>query len=129
MVFHAVSLAELTAYTTDCNLALPEQEEIIELQDIRLSPIPSIRNRFGGSRTLAGRPGSTHALGGNGADAGGEPQSFPPSFRIQRAPTYGTSRRTKDRGTSAGGGGGGRGKLIHQVLGLSVVYIRTTCAH
>ena len=53
----------------------------------------------------------------NGADE--LQQSFPPSFRIQRAhPTYATasgSRRTKDRGTSAGGGGGGRGKLIHQV--------------
>ena len=36
----------------DCNLV--RQEEIIELQDIRLSPIPSIRNRFGGSKTLVG---------------------------------------------------------------------------
>ena len=67
-----------------------------------------------------GRPGSTHALGGNGGGGadGEQQQSFPPSFRIQRAPTYATasgSRRTKDRGTSAGGGGGGRGKLIHQV--------------
>lgn len=77
------------------------QEEIIELQDIRLSPIPSIRNRFSGSKTLI-----------RGAE---DQTSFPPSFRIQRTATYATASgsrhvRTKDRGTAAG-----RGRLIHQV--------------
>jgi gamma-aminobutyric acid receptor subunit beta len=83
--------------------AADNQEEIIELQDIRLSPIPSIRNRFSGSKTLI-------------RGAGGDDQtSFPPSFRIQRTATFATSSgsrhgRTKDRGTAAG-----RGRLIHQV--------------
>lgn len=49
------------------------QEEIIELQDLRLSPIPSIRNRF--SKTIK------------------DERSFPPSFRIQRP--YQNSRTSK----------------------------------
>ncbi|KAL1116300.1 hypothetical protein AAG570_005795 [Ranatra chinensis] len=43
-------------------------DEIIELQDIRLSPIPSIRNRHSGNRS-------------SGLD---DPGKFPPSFRMSR---------------------------------------------
>ena len=46
------------------------QDEIIELNDIRLSPIPSIRNRFASSSAL--REDQTSG------------QQFPPSFRMSR---------------------------------------------
>ncbi len=62
-----------------------DEKEIIELQDLRMSPIPSIRNRFGAGRSSAGE------ASGKGGDAG----NFPPSFRI-------------NRGYSGGAGGGGR---------------------
>ncbi|KAF4530702.1 hypothetical protein B566_EDAN004943 [Ephemera danica] len=50
-------------------------EEIIELQDMRMSPIPSIRNRHN-SRFFAGD------------GSGGEPGRFPPSFRIHRGSAF-----------------------------------------
>ncbi len=54
-------------------------EDIIELHDLRLSPIPSIRNRFS-KKTMK------------------EDHAFPPSFRIQRSNTsLSKSSRTKNR--------------------------------
>ena len=55
-------------------------KEIIELQDLRMSPIPSIRNRFGGA---SGRTRS---------------DDFPPSFRINR----GYSTASGGRGSATG---------------------------
>jgi len=49
-------------------------EEIIELQDLRMSPIPSIRNR--------------HNSRFSTASAGEEPNKFPPSFRMSRGSLY-----------------------------------------
>ncbi|KAF6199856.1 hypothetical protein GE061_006154 [Apolygus lucorum] len=46
-------------------------DEIIELQDVRLSPIPSIRNR--------------HSSGRTGLE---DPTKFPPSFRMSRTSGY-----------------------------------------
>ena len=67
-------------------------EEIIELQDLRLSPIPSIRNRF-----------TSKALK--------EDKTFPPSFRIQRS--YSNSSRKREKNKS---------KLFHNIKrGTSVV--------
>lgn len=55
-------------------------EEIIELQDLRLSPIPSLRNRHQQQKL------SCPSSGGGGGGAGGGPASsnFPPSFRMTR---------------------------------------------
>lgn len=56
-------------------------EEIIELQDLRMSPIPSLRNRHSKSKYY-GREGS------------GSQEQFPPSFRMHRNysfPTRGSS--------------------------------------
>jgi gamma-aminobutyric acid receptor subunit beta len=50
-----------------------QQQEIIELQDLRMSPIPSIRNRHN-SRNYS--TSSTEGL---------DPAKFPPSFRMNRA--------------------------------------------
>ncbi|XP_058789337.1 gamma-aminobutyric acid receptor subunit beta-like isoform X2 [Phymastichus coffea] len=57
--------------------------DIIELQDLRLSPLPSIRNRSGlaSSSSAAGTPARDHE------------QKFPPSFRITRAPGYNAGLR------------------------------------
>merc|ERR1719361_2359986 len=55
------------------------KEEIIELQEMRLSPIPSIRNRFAGSGSK-GR----HAHPDNQQHGVGD-HNFPPSFRIHRS--------------------------------------------
>jgi gamma-aminobutyric acid receptor subunit beta len=49
-----------------------QQQEIIELQDLRMSPIPSIRNRVN-CRNYS--TSSTEGL---------DPTRFPPSFRINR---------------------------------------------
>ncbi|KYM97477.1 Gamma-aminobutyric acid receptor subunit beta-like protein, partial [Cyphomyrmex costatus] len=57
--------------------------DIIELQDLRLSPLPSIRNRSGivsASSTL-------------GAGRDHDPAKFPPSFRMSRTATYNTHSR------------------------------------
>lgn len=48
-------------------------EEIIELQDLRMSPIPSIRNRHNNRFTSSGLE---------------EPNKFPPSFRMSRGSVY-----------------------------------------
>merc|ERR1719210_1082733 len=57
-----------------------ENKEIIELQDLRMSPIPSIRNRFGGR-----------------SSRNDQTDNFPPSFRINRG--YSTT----SGGRAAGG--------------------------
>ena len=69
---------------------LREKEEIIELQEMRMSPIPSIRARFSSKRDLAGAT-SDH--------------NFPPSFRIHRGGSGVYSHH--------GGGGGGRDSKNH----------------
>lgn len=50
-----------------------QQQEIIELQDLRMSPIPSIRNRHN-SRNYS-----------TSSAEGLDPTKFPPSFRMNRA--------------------------------------------
>lgn len=57
--------------------------DIIELQDLRMSPLPSIRNRSG----LV----SASSIPGAGRDH--DPAKFPPSFRISRAAAYNTHGR------------------------------------
>lgn len=58
-------------------------EEIIELQDLQMSPIPSIRNRHN-SKLFTSSGGSS----GAGSVEGGGDQKFPPSFRINRGYTF-----------------------------------------
>ncbi|XP_058444089.1 gamma-aminobutyric acid receptor subunit beta-like [Malaya genurostris] len=82
-------------------------EDIIELQDVRMSPIASLRNRHYSNTT---------------SSTGGEPvdlAKFPPSFRIARP--YGSSTRSSglryrgNRGTS-------RPKMLHAIKrGASVI--------
>ncbi|XP_025994881.1 gamma-aminobutyric acid receptor subunit beta-like isoform X1 [Solenopsis invicta] len=55
--------------------------DIIELQDLRMSPLPSIRNRSGLVSTSLG-VGKDH-----------DPAKFPPSFRISRSAAYNTYGR------------------------------------
>ncbi|GLV35758.1 Ligand-gated chloride channel homolog 3 [Carabus blaptoides fortunei] len=57
---------------TKSNDSYPQSDDIIELQDVRMSPIPSIRNRH-----------NAKTLGSAQADAL-DPAKFPPSFRISR---------------------------------------------
>ncbi|KMQ91924.1 gamma-aminobutyric acid receptor subunit beta-like protein, partial [Lasius niger] len=57
--------------------------DIIELQDLRMSPLPSIRNRSG----LV----SASSMPGAGRDH--DPAKFPPSFRISRVAAYNTHTR------------------------------------
>jgi len=54
------------------------KEEIIELQEMRLSPIPSIRNRFAGNSSKGRHAHSDHQHGVGD-------HNFPPSFRIHRS--------------------------------------------
>lgn len=57
--------------------SLPDEREIIELQDVRLmSPIAPIRGRRNGA-----------GLGGSGQGGQDDPARFPPSFRMARSPS------------------------------------------
>lgn len=86
------------------------KEEIIELQEMRMSPIPSIRHRFASSskRDIAGAT-SDH--------------NFPPSFRIHRAGSgvYSGGASSKNhhrRGQNSSGHHSdkhNKNKLIHQI--------------
>ncbi|XP_023318141.1 gamma-aminobutyric acid receptor subunit beta-like isoform X2 [Trichogramma pretiosum] len=61
--------------------------DIIELQDLRVSPLPSIRSRSGlaTSSSAAGTPGSSSMAGGGLPPRDQiEAHKFPPSFRISR---------------------------------------------
>ncbi len=90
----------------------PAQEEIIELQDLRLSPIPSIRNRFAKGMK----------------DSAAAERNFPPSFRI-KSHHYGHHHHhhhgMKRGGSVDGVNGrrsGGSGRFItHLKKGTSVV--------
>ncbi|XP_025833297.1 gamma-aminobutyric acid receptor subunit beta-like [Agrilus planipennis] len=62
---------------------ISQSEDIIELEDIRMSPIASIRSRY---NTQASSPTS----GGGTLDS----SKFPPSFRISRGPGYLNYRTT-----------------------------------
>nr|CAD7413104.1 unnamed protein product [Timema poppensis] len=62
--------------TDDITGATSTEQEIIELQDLRMSPIPSIRNRHTGRFSAA----STEGL---------DSTKFPPSFRMSRSQAYG----------------------------------------
>ncbi|KOX68118.1 Gamma-aminobutyric acid receptor subunit beta-like [Melipona quadrifasciata] len=57
------------------------EADIIELQDLRMSPLPSIRNRSG-LVSSSSTPGREH-----------DPAKFPPSFRISRVAAYNTYGR------------------------------------
>ncbi|CAD1481064.1 unnamed protein product, partial [Heterotrigona itama] len=59
------------------------EADIIELQDLRMSPLPSIRNRSG----LV----SSSSTPGTGREH--DPAKFPPSFRISRVAAYNTYGR------------------------------------
>ncbi|KAF2892625.1 hypothetical protein ILUMI_13548, partial [Ignelater luminosus] len=59
----------------------PQNEDIIELQDVRMSPIASIRNRHN-SKSSASATGDV------------DPSKFPPSFRISRTSGYGFNPRS-----------------------------------
>ena len=73
--------------------------DIIELQDLRLSPLPSIRNRSG-LMSGATTPGTTAGITGVAGAACShhqlphDPAKFPPSFRIARAPGYNTHAKS-----------------------------------
>lgn len=57
--------------------------DIIELHDLRMSPLPSIRSRSG----------LVSGSGTPGVPKDHDPAKFPPSFRISRAPGYNTHGR------------------------------------
>ncbi|XP_068085894.1 gamma-aminobutyric acid receptor subunit beta-like [Anabrus simplex] len=61
--------------TTD-GFASSSEQEIIELQDIRMSPIPSIRNRHNSRFSTSSAEGAL------------DPAKFPPSFRMNRSSGY-----------------------------------------
>ena len=86
------------------------KEEIIELQEMRMSPIPSIRHRFG--------TGSKRG-GGDGGIAGSGEHSFPPSFRIHRGGSgvYGSTGKNLHhrRGGGHNGDKHNKSKLIHHI--------------
>ena len=67
-------------------------KEIIELQDLRMSPIPSIRNRFGIGGASRNRDGQS---GGGGTAAS---DNFPPSFRINRGYSTASGVRSNSGG-------------------------------
>uniref|UniRef100_A0A1B0DRB4 Uncharacterized protein n=1 Tax=Phlebotomus papatasi TaxID=29031 RepID=A0A1B0DRB4_PHLPP len=90
--------------TTSCST-----EDIIELQDVRMSPIASLRNRHNASLGWA--------VGSDSVDIA----KFPPSFRIAR--TYGSSRSglryRGNRGTAQN-----RPKMLHAIRrGASVLKV------
>lgn len=91
------------ANASGTDLKADDKEEIIELQDLRMSPIPSIRNRFGAGRS-------------EGSEGGGG--SFPPSFRIHRGYASGRGLRRSASGSASNGATGGeksKSKLLHQL--------------
>jgi len=70
-------------------------KEIIELQDLRMSPIPSIRNRFGIGGASRSRDGQSGGGGGSGMAAS---DNFPPSFRINRGYSTASGVRSNSGG-------------------------------
>jgi gamma-aminobutyric acid receptor subunit beta len=87
-------------------------KEIIELQDLRMSPIPSIRNRFGGRNNSRGESTGTagkckwnilNTLSRNLFHFSliGESGNFPPSFRINRGYASATGCRSSGMRRSA----------------------------
>ncbi|KAG8240471.1 hypothetical protein J437_LFUL018415 [Ladona fulva] len=97
-----------------CGAGGAAEGEIIELQELRMSPIPCIRNRRRNNSGSARSVGSSEAGGSIG---GGDqqhpslsqpPGKFPPSFRMSRGyafPTrggFGGSRRSVSISSSAG---------------------------
>ncbi|XP_052867820.1 gamma-aminobutyric acid receptor subunit beta-like isoform X2 [Anopheles cruzii] len=87
--------------------ACSSADDIIELQDIRMSPIASLRNRhYPNSATVTT------------SDSAVDSTKFPPSFRIARS--YGSSTRSGLRYRSARGQG--RPKMLHAIKrGASVI--------
>lgn len=65
--------------------ACSTSEDIIELQDVRMSPIASLRNRH-----------YSNTVGTTDADNTIDLAQFPPSFRISRS--YVTNNRLRHRG-------------------------------
>ncbi|XP_021694936.1 gamma-aminobutyric acid receptor subunit beta-like [Aedes aegypti] len=89
------------------NSAGCSSEDIIELQDVRMSPIASLRNRHYANTTSS-----------SGADAV-DLAKFPPSFRIARP--YGSSTRSSGL-RYRGNRGNNRPKMLHAIKrGASVI--------
>ncbi|OXU29120.1 hypothetical protein TSAR_013873 [Trichomalopsis sarcophagae] len=92
--------------------------DIIELQDLRLSPLPSIRNRSG-LASGAATPGGPSSSGAR-LDQLHDPGKFPPSFRISRPPGYST--HAKSPGLRYRGTRHQRPKVLHAIKrGASVL--------
>ncbi|XP_035780568.1 gamma-aminobutyric acid receptor subunit beta-like isoform X2 [Anopheles albimanus] len=88
-------------------------DDIIELQDIRMSPIASLRNRHYPNAAAAAATGGS-ASAAETVDS----TKFPPSFRIARS--YGSSTRSGLRYRSARAQG--RPKMLHAIKrGASVI--------
>lgn len=86
--------------------------DIIELQDLRMSPLPSIRNRSG---LISGS--STPGLGKHH-----DPVKFPPSFRISRTVAYNTHGRNS--GLRYRGPKQNKPKVLHAIRrGASVLRV------
>jgi len=85
------SASAVNVSTSNLDAHEDNNKEIIELQDLRMSPIPSIRNRFG-----------VGARGRGGQDAGGgglaASDNFPPSFRINRGYSTASGVRSSSGG-------------------------------
>ncbi|KAF5269789.1 hypothetical protein FQA39_LY08570 [Lamprigera yunnana] len=69
--------------TKSTDQSYSHNEDIIELQDVRMSPIASIRNRHNSSKSNTGIPAGEM-----------DPSKFPPSFRISRSVGYGFNPRS-----------------------------------
>ena len=91
------SASAVNVSTSNLDAHEDNNKEIIELQDLRMSPIPSIRNRFGitGSRGRGGQDGPGGA-GGGGLHAASD--NFPPSFRINRGYSTASGVRSSSGG-------------------------------
>ncbi|XP_019698584.1 gamma-aminobutyric acid receptor subunit beta-like isoform X1 [Harpegnathos saltator] len=86
--------------------------DIIELQDLRMSPLPSIRNRSG----------LVSASSTPGAGRDHDPAKFPPSFRISRAAAYNT--HTRNSGLRYRGPRPHKPKVLHAIRrGASVLRV------
>ncbi|XP_046394630.1 gamma-aminobutyric acid receptor subunit beta-like isoform X2 [Ischnura elegans] len=96
--------------------------EIIELQELRMSPIPCIRNRRRNNSGSARSVGSSEAggsMGGGDPSLAQPPGKFPPSFRMSRGyafPTHRAGFGGPRRSVSIGSGVGCRGRHQPRVM-------------
>lgn len=92
---------------TKSNDPFTQNEDIIELQDVRMSPIASIRNRHNSKANTTSICGDM------------DPSKFPPSFRISRTAGYSINARTVP-GLRFRGGRGTKKCIAHFFKAIAV---------